>query len=195
MIPVKFDMEWRPPRDESTHELTRGRLHVTLNGKTVWGKPGGIESTWLGFLDHLILSWPYITGQEGNPWGFASNIEDLYEFARKQWDDLPPVEQEVLEDGLYFYLNTHDLGDGFQGMYVPQLYVTKEGGQFRWASIGQVGYTSESEGIQILLEIGNQIASRLEKAEGSDRTSRTLSNWKRLQSEANGEVPSPALSS
>lgn len=153
-------------------------MEAKLNGKTIWGRSGiGVESTWLRFLEHLTLSWPYLLKQEGNPWGFEEEIEDIFEMAKKVWGKKPPEEQETLDESLYFYLNTHDLGHGVSGMYVPQLFLTRAGDQFRWASIGQVAYTSVSDGTQVLETLGGCIANRLAASVRSDRVERILSSW------------------
>lgn len=178
MLPIQFNLAWSDPKDDSIWESTRGKLDVTLNGKTIWGKPGGIDSTWLHFLEHLTVSWPHLM-EEGNPWHLECPIEDIFERGRKLWKKRPLAEQEAFEEELYDYLNYHDLGHGVQGMYVPQLFVTKEGLRFRWASIGQVAYTSTEDGIGVLRAIGNLIANRLKTIEGSDRADRTLLAWRK----------------
>jgi len=183
MNPISFSLAWLPPKDESVWEVTRGVLHVTLNGRTIWGRKGvGLESTWLSTLEHLSLHWNRIFTEVSAPRGLVAPVEDLFEEGWREIrkDSLPVEERESFESDLFDYLEAHDIGAGVQGIYLPQLYLVRQGAGFRWYSIGQEATSSYEEVLTTLTGFGDVIASRLRQEDSSDRAVRSLVQWRKV---------------
>ena len=149
--------------------LGQGRLSLLLAGEVLWGdegaggEPAGVEAHWGLLLEHLAGAWPWITLEEGYPFGVMPlSLGQLWRHVQEQ-----PGGAEALSEGEYEALirfeHRHDLASGLDGFVLPRLLVLREGSQC-WLECPERDLALRrpmEEVVGVLTDMGNAIAGHV----------------------------------
>lgn len=126
-------------QDLPAHEkaLAWGQGTVSIGGELVWycetedGQQAPVEWTWIDLLLYLGQHWPWLVLEESYPvypdgHPPVTPLEYRAQLA-KRWEDLP--ENKVIKENTdtYLFEERHNLASGMDGIYLPSLFILREG--------------------------------------------------------------------
>lgn len=178
---IEFVLTWRPRRPRATAaEATRGRLRVSLRGRAVWhgaDENDGFEWTWIELLEFLAESWLYLAIEDGAPLGVSLDAAPrMLAAAEAAIDSGSSMGSDVEHEQLEAYRTTHDLAEAVQGAVMPPLWIVRSGNSGWVASAASTAATPFQELLDVLSNVGDSIASRLD-AVADERARTAVRAW------------------
>lgn len=178
---IEFALAWPVEgSNQSGAEATRGTLRVSLRGKAVWhgtDEATGFEWTWIEFLEFLSESWLYLALEDGAPLGVALDTAPrMLAAAEAATESGAPLGSDVEREQIEAYRTTHDLAEAAQGAVMPPLWIVRDG-NFGWAaSAASTARAPFHELLEVLIRVGDGIASRLSGV-SDDRSREAVQTW------------------
>lgn len=182
----RFSLESGPAERQV---LAWGRCEVFVASAPVWYASSEDEETlpvtwtWIDLLDFLGLHWPWLENEQtyplvvpppANPLTFRTSLE-------RAWQEAP--EERVLEEDeqAFLFEERHDLSRGMLGIFLPALYVMREGMQC-WICSEESGAVQRpfAEVRATLTAVGDFIAAHVAphvQAGAAPRAAEALANW------------------
>jgi Zn-dependent peptidase ImmA (M78 family) len=170
--------EVAPSDDESSWPgLSWLRVNVALNSTIVWAQSGRdmvdepVNWTWVDFLAGLARSWPWLMLESGYPIPVDPlHPGELQFLAQRRWAALTPEAAEEEEQQLYDYKMCHDLSQFMRGIFLPPLWVVRQGNEYvlsapksnvlLWRPAAEVRHTLEQFGDLIAESLAHSKESR-----------------------------------
>lgn len=166
-----FDLRLVPTGDER-EALAWGELRADLAGEPVWyeeseeGEIGPICWTWADLLEFLGKKWIGLTLEENYPFPvFPLHPGRLRQEMEKRWESMP--EEMVDEEGerLFTFEGSHDLARGLKGIFLPSIFVLRQGTQ-AWVCTSEQQILRPFDSIrEDMEELGEFLAKHLESAD------------------------------
>ncbi|ADH86537.1 ImmA/IrrE family metallo-endopeptidase [Desulfurivibrio alkaliphilus] len=123
-----------PRHEEYDPSLIWGEGRLSLQGQVIWGVDDGrgeempMQWTWVEMLAFLGRSWPWLLQEESYPVPVNPLFPSyLPREAERWWEDMPESEIESKEEEVYRFLRRHDLATAMAGVYVPSLFLLRQG--------------------------------------------------------------------
>ena len=178
---IEFALAWLAGGSKQTGaEATRGTLRVSLRGREVWhgaDEAAGFEWTWIELLEFLSESWLYLALEDGTPLGVALDTAPrMLAAAEAAVESVAPLGSDVEREQLEAYRTTHDLAEAVQGAVMPPLWIVRDGNSGWAASTALTARAAFHELLDVLQEVGNCIASRLDGL-SDDRSREAVRAW------------------
>ena len=163
---IEFALAWPAGGSkQSGAEATRGSLRVSLRGRPVWhgaDEATGFEWTWIELLEFLSASWLYLAIEDGAPFGVAlGTAPRMLASAEAMIESGSPRGSDVEREHLEAYRMTHDLAEAVQGAVMPPLWIVRDGNSGWVASSASTARAPFHKLLDVLRQIGDCIASRL----------------------------------
>ncbi|MCQ3805445.1 MAG: ImmA/IrrE family metallo-endopeptidase [bacterium] len=163
---IEITLSWVTGTSQPTGaEATRGLLRVNLRGQPVWygeNEATGFEWTWIELLEFLAESWLYLAIEDGAPLGVALDTAPrMLAAAEAEIQSGYPLGSDLEDQQLEAYRMTHDLSEAVQGAVVPPLWIVRDGESGWVASAARTARAPFKELLDVLIEVGDFIASRL----------------------------------
>jgi Zn-dependent peptidase ImmA (M78 family) len=146
-----------------------GEGRVTIGSVPVWyvenedGSEGPLEWSWLDLLDFLAGSWPWLLNEQRYPVAFDTpplHPGVMWQELKRRWDSVPAVTRKTEERRIKEFLSRHDLSLGLRGVYLPQIFILRQGNECFVYSDEVAGFLhNHGSVIKILDEVGDYIAS------------------------------------
>jgi Zn-dependent peptidase ImmA (M78 family) len=164
---LAFELQWEAdePRG-SADEASRGRLIARIAGAPVWidrshDPARGVRWSMVELLEHLAWTWRYLRYEESDPLGLADRPDRVRAAAERRWDDIPSSRCNEEQRLLRAFEDSHDLARAFQGMWLPPLWVLRQG-NLAWVVSGAVAELVSIGGVlETLDDLAGLIAARL----------------------------------
>ncbi|MBI4820404.1 MAG: ImmA/IrrE family metallo-endopeptidase [Deltaproteobacteria bacterium] len=169
---LKFDFQPSEYDGDSAEDRTRGRLVVTISGRTVWD----FVWTWIELLEHLSHNWHYLMWEESCPLPLDVGVPG--EIRRKAVEVMsrePTSDAE--EDAFATFCDAHELSRGLQGVWPAELWVLRRGARFHVWSKAAEEWVTEPELRASLDELGQTLIPRLEGSR-DPRAGEACAAWK-----------------
>lgn len=163
-----FDLRLVPAGDER-EALAWGELRVDLAGEPVWhgeSAEGSIEPicwTWADLLEFLGKKWLWLTLEETYPIPvFPLHPGRLRQEMEKRWESMPEEMEEAEGEALFAFEGRHDLARGLKGIFLPSIFVLRQGKQ-AWVCTPEQRVLLPFDSVRRALEdLGTFLAKRLE---------------------------------
>lgn len=178
-----FDLRLVPTGDER-EALAWGELRVDLAGEPIWyeeseeGESGPICWTWTDLLEFLGKKWIELTLEEIYPFPvFPLHPGRLRQEMEKRWESMS--EEMVDEEGerLFTFEGSHDLARGLKGIFLPSIFVFRQGMQ-AWVCTSEQQILRPFDSIRQDLEgLGEFLAEFLESM-GHPRANYAVRCWR-----------------
>ena len=182
---IEIVLSWLPGPSQSTGaEATRGLLRVNLRGRPVWygeNEATGFEWTWIELLEFLAESWLYLVMEDGAPLGVALDTAPRMLAAAEVEISEYPLGSDLEDHQLEAYRMTHDLAEAVQGAVVPPLWIVRDGESGWVASATRTAKVPFQELLDVLITVGDFIASTLAPLSDS-RSIKAVRTWSERQS-------------
>jgi len=147
-----------------------GKGKASVGGIPVWfvenedGSTDWVEWSWLDLLSFLADSWPWLLNEEGYQVAFEREQPlhpgMLWPKLKKRWTGLKPKPRDDEENAVKAFVSRHDLALGMKGIYLPQIFVLREGHEcYVHADEAPIQVHPLRNVITILEEVGNFIAN------------------------------------
>jgi Zn-dependent peptidase ImmA (M78 family) len=165
----------------SADEVTRGWLDSAIAGTAVWSEGSGESEPsqpWslIEMLEHLSWAWPYLELEEIDPLGMGVRPDLSRAEADRRWEDSAKSVRVEEQKQLLAYEECHDLSRAFQGMWLPSLWVQREGAECWLISPPLVERRPFKEVKSALEALGNTITARIERLD-DERAQLARRNW------------------
>lgn len=157
------------PIDDERGQLAWGGLIVTLEGEPVWcsesehGEDEPIVWTWSDLLEFLGKKWAWLTLEENYP-VFVSppHPGKLHREVEKRWESMTEAQVQEEQDSLYHFIGRHDLARGLKGIFLPSLFILRQGEQ-TWVSANDRQALLPFDAVRrALFELGECLADNVE---------------------------------
>ena len=166
--------------------LAWGKLELWLGGTLVWyqqeegsNNTVPVVWTWVDLLQGLARIWPWLTLEEGYPIAITPEHPGrLMDEAAQRWQDMAEGQAEAEEDVLYDFRQRHDLSLLLRGVYLPALWVLREGREcVLWSpAVAHAVRRPHAEVMGTLEELGQALAAHLE-ASNEPRAITAIARW------------------
>lgn len=183
---IEIALSWLPgPSQPTGAEATRGLLRAELRGRPVWygeNEATGFEWTWIELLEFIADSWLYLVLEDGAPLGVALDTAPrMLAAAEAEIQSEYPLGSDLEDRQLEAYRMTHDLAEAVQGAVVPPLWIVKDGETGWVASAVRTAKTPFQELLDLLIKVGDFIASRLAPL-SDNRSLKAVRRWSERES-------------
>src|SRR5208282_3093332 len=133
---LQIEIRWSERRsNRSAEKATYGKLALWIRENLIWGateKHGEetlVEWSWVELLEFLSNAWPYLAYESGYPLGLRRTWPArLRDEAEARWQTVPEDIVTEEEEELFAFEETHDLARGVHGLFVPSVWLVREGG-------------------------------------------------------------------
>lgn len=176
---IKFD-----PVEDQADNLAWGHLSAYVNGRQVWcqqdqpaDEPTAVHWAWFNLLAYLGKNWPALKFEEAYPLNLNPiNPLGLRELAEKSWEEMDSDQVDEEDEEIFNFERRHDLASGLDGIFLPTLFVLKEG-YMAWVCCDHEVARLDFATVMATLEsVGNEIAEQL-KNSTDGRAVRALRLW------------------
>ena len=179
---VTISLKWIDARDGQAVR-TIARIAVFADDVAVWpawgDTAGELEIFADDLLSYLTEFWQPLILRQTYPLPLA--VERPSQFrgeAEKVWGTLPEAEVERQEDLVSAFEDAHDLARCFSGQFnLPSLWLLREGNRLLMETSDRVVDVKFSQFIDVLACVGDEIATRLEQADGQ-KWARLIELWR-----------------
>ena len=169
---------------EHPRSMIWGNLTLTLNCEPVWytetehGDEAPVFWAWIDLLEFLGDKWPWLILEERYP----ISINPLHpgtmrREAEKRWESMGE-EQYLDEDETLFHFEArHDLSQGLKGIFLPSLFVLRQGKKV-WLYSQETHLLSSLDVIKdTLRQLGDYLAGYVSEVQ-DNRAKRAVDRWK-----------------
>jgi Zn-dependent peptidase ImmA (M78 family) len=182
---LRISLEWdQELSGDTASKATGGKCNLWIGDKLVWGHEDPETKTlravhwdWIELLEFLIDSLDYIVYEETYPVPLnPTHPGKLRAQASQRWESMS--ESRVLEEEteIYYFEECHDLAKSLQGIFLPTVFLMREGNQMWVGTEGYYRLCPFAETRKTLEKVGNLISQRLEALE-DPRAKWALSEW------------------
>lgn len=182
------DFSYSLELDEVTDQaenLAWGNLTVSLNGRKVWFQqdfsaddPAPVHWTWSDLLAYMGKNWPALMYEETYPLNLNPlNPLELRRLAAASWEGMDDAQVDNEDEEIYNFERRHDLASDLNGVYLPSLFIMREGNLAWVCSEGECLRVEFSKVIQTLVILGDEIAEKLQGST-NPRAILALSQWR-----------------
>jgi len=183
---IEIALSWlNGPSQPTGAEATRGLLEANLRGRPVWygdNEATGFEWTWIELLEFLSESWLYLIMEDGAPLGVALDTAPrMLAAAEAEIRSGYPLGSDHEDQQLEAYRMTHDLAEAVQGAVVPPLWIVRDGESGWVASAARTAKAPLQELLDVLVKVGEFIASRLTPL-SDNRSIQAVRAWRERES-------------
>jgi Zn-dependent peptidase ImmA (M78 family) len=129
---LAFEIRWLGTEPPDVRGLGWGELTLWFRGTRVWSTTAGqgVQWTWIDLVEHLARGWAHLLYEEVAPYGLvAENPDEL-----RKPDFLARVRRvprSSVDSAVYAYQQRHDLAAGLKGIYLPSVWLLREGTEMR----------------------------------------------------------------
>lgn len=164
--------------------LAWGRLTLSFDGREVWFQqdsskddPAPVHWTWSDLLAHLGQNWAALQHEESYPFGLNPVTPlELRRRADESWEGMDDTQVDDEDEELYRFEYRHNLAAGLNGIYLPDLFVMREG-ECAWVCVdGACLRLDFRQVMQVLTCLGDEIAAQLQGST-NPRAILALSHW------------------
>lgn len=179
---LQFSFAWADREPSGTAaEASKAEVRATVGGRLIWGDIAangeyGVSWTWIELLEHLSENWVRLQWEEADPLGINSRPDRLRMDAQRIWGAHPDNIRTSQEEELWSYEQAHNLAAGLQGIWLPELWLVREGNNFRITAKGIEVHQPTTELLETLISLGKYICSRLEKLDDV-RAKKAVQGW------------------
>ncbi len=183
---IEIALSWSiGPSQLTGAEATRGLLRANLRGQPVWygeNEATGFEWTWIELLEFLAESWLYLIMEDGAPLGVALDTAPrMLAAAEAEIQSGYPLGSDLEVQQLEAYRMTHDLAEALQGAVAPPLWIVRDGESGWVASAARTAEAPFQELLDVLIKVGDFIASRLAPL-SDNRSINAVRTWSERES-------------
>ncbi|MFP4454138.1 MAG: hypothetical protein ACLFPI_12325, partial [Desulfobacterales bacterium] len=161
-----------------------GEMLVSLNNESVWCAESSDEQDipvawdWIELLEFLGDKWPWLLMEEK----FPITINPLHpgkmrHEAEKRWESMGEEQYLEEDERLFRFEGRHDLAMGLKGIFLPSLFILRQGKKAWVCSDGVRLFVWFQEVIDILSELGDCLAKYIEDSRDS-RSGRAVQRWR-----------------
>ncbi|MBB3272757.1 Zn-dependent peptidase ImmA (M78 family) [Pseudomonas sp. OG7] len=193
-----FELNFKTVRDQAEN-LARGDLILRINDELIWfqqeeeGDPklGGesrvpADWTWVDLLAYLAKNWSFLMYEELYPLDLHPETPlDLRKLAEARWHNAQLEEEQIFDedDEVCAFDKRHNLASGLKGIYLPSVYVVREG-KLAWVCVkddhGNETVLKERFSFEVVKEVlmgvANKIADHLANST-HPRSVRAVQAW------------------
>ena len=167
-----------------------GKMLVSLNNEPVWcaeshdGQDVPVAWDWIELLEFLGDKWPWLLMEEKYP----ISINPLHpgtmrHEAEKRWESMSEEQYLEEDERLFRFEGRHDLAMGLKGIFVPSLFILRQGKK-AWVCSDSVRlFVCFQEVIDILNELGDCLAHYIEDSR-YPRAGRAVQRWREREQRA-----------
>jgi len=179
---LQFDLELFSDA-EHPRSMIWGNLTLTLGCEPVWyteteqGDEAPVTWAWIDFLEFLGNKWPWLILEERYP----ISINPLHpgtmrREAEKRWESMGE-EQYLDEDETLFHFEArHDLSQGLKGIFLPSLFVLRQGKKV-WLYSQETHLLSSLDAIKdTLIQLGDYLSGYVSGVQ-DNRAERAVCRW------------------
>ena len=184
---LRFTLSWdRGDPQGSADEATWGTIIAAIGDAEVWRSEtgsllGGVHWALIEMLEHLAWTWRFLVNEEMDPLGLALQPDQIRSEAVKRWDTLPESQRIGEQRAIKAYEESHDLARAFQGLWVPSLWVQRQGNK-AWLISGTTVDCLPFTGVIAALErLGDMISDRVSSL-SDERATAARQAWSRRDS-------------
>ena len=170
---LQFQIDWtRKNKLKDAEKGTEGGLLLWVHENLAWGQYSEsgahtpIDWTWIELLEYLSAAWPYLRYERGYPLGlnpiWPAKLRDS---AESRWQALPDDLCRFEEEQLFAFEDTHDLARGVQGLFLPSVWLVKEGNLMTVGTERATIHRPLDETIKTLSQLGDAIYARIARLE------------------------------
>jgi len=141
------------------------------------GEDVPLEWSWVELLEFLANSWRYLEFETGYPIDLKPTWPaELRSEAESRWQSMPDhlVRQE--EEELFAFEETHDLARAVHGLFLPSVWLVREGGLMSIGSRKTTIRRPLCEVLETLSRFGGSVSSRLASL-SDDRSKAAVQGW------------------
>ncbi|MDY6823175.1 MAG: ImmA/IrrE family metallo-endopeptidase [Thermodesulfobacteriota bacterium] len=170
--------------EDHPRSLAWGEMLVSLNNEPVWcaessdGQDAPVAWAWLELLEFLGDKWPWLLMEEKYPISITPlHPGKMRHEAEKRWESMG--EEQFLEEDerLFRFEGRHDLAMGLKGIFLPSLFILRQGKK-AWVYSDSVRlFVWFQEVIDTLSELGDCLANYIEDCRDS-RAARAVQRWR-----------------
>jgi hypothetical protein len=177
-----FEVEWDDRRDAKTaDEASRGRLLAFLDDTPIWYEETntglrGVSWPLIELLEHLSWAWPYLRYEECDPLGLCAEPGHLRAIAEVHWQEVSRQERSAQQRDLRAFDDCHNLARAFKGLWLPPLWVLRNGNDCLVASDHVHKTMSHRSVINTLSKLGDLVHDHLGNCEDT-RSMAARSAW------------------
>lgn len=164
-----------------------GRMLVSLDGDPIWsseteqGHDAPVSWAWIDLLEFLGDKWPWLILEEQYPIPITPlHPGTMRREAEKRWESMGEEQYLDEDERLFLFEARHDLSLGLKGVFLPSLFIFRQGEKAWICSQDSCLFVSFSEIRKSLTELGNYLA---EYAGGTDnsRAEQAVQRWKQRE--------------
>ena len=178
-ISIKFDSI-----DSQSDNLAWGYLSASVNGREVWyqqdqlaDEPTPVHWAWFNLLSYLGKNWSALKFEEAYPLNLNPiNPLKLRELAEKGWEEMDSDQVDEEDEEIFNFERRHDLASGLDGIFLPSLFVLKEGNMAWVCCDNEVARLDFTKVMGTLESVGNEISEQL-KDSTDGRAVRAVRLW------------------
>lgn len=176
--------------NDHPRSMAWGNMLVSLNNEPVWcsesenGQEMPVFWAWIELLEFLGDKWPWLVLEEKYPISVNPlNPGTTRREAEKRWESI--AEEQYLEEDerLFRFEARHDLAMGMKGIFLPSLFILRQGKK-SWICSDKVRLLAEfQEIVDVLTRLGDCLADFIENSQ-APRAERTVQRWRNREQRA-----------
>ena len=181
---ISFKLRWTQTTAAGGAETaTHGKLTAWLHEDRVWGSEDRegreipLEWSWVELLEFLSHSWPYLKLEPGYPLGLRPTWPaGLRDAAEARWQTIAEDRVNEEQEELFAFEETHDLARGLHGLFVPSIWLVREGDLMRIGTAKRTISRRLCELLDTLEELAEAILARISNLEDA-RSRSAVAAW------------------
>ncbi|MFI5461175.1 MAG: ImmA/IrrE family metallo-endopeptidase [Isosphaerales bacterium] len=181
---LQIQLKWvRSKPGKSAVDSTKGSLLLWLGEFLVWGEFRDVgenvpvEWSWVELLEFLSNSWCYLEFETGYPIELKPTWPaELRSDAESRWQSMPDHLVRREEEELFAFEETHDLARGVHGLFLPSVWLIREGDLMSIGSRRTTIRRPLNEMLETLSRFGGAVSSRLASL-SDDRSKAAVQGW------------------
>lgn len=170
--------------EEHPCSMIWGNLTLILKGEPLWcvetdqGDQAPVTWAWIDLLEFLGDKWPWLVLEEQYPIPInPPHPGTMRREAEKRWESMGEEQYLDEDETLFNFETSHDLSLGLKGIFLPSLFVLRQGTRI-WVCNQETQLLTSFEFIKkYLTELGDFLADFVSTVE-HNRAKRAVQRWK-----------------
>ncbi len=167
-----------------------GEVIVSLNNEPVWcsesenGEELPVVWTWIELLEFLGDKWPWLIMEEKYPVPINPFHPGMMRYeAEKRWESMGEENYLEEDERLFRFEARHDLAMGMKGIFLPSLFILRQGKKAWVCSQNVRIFTEFQEIVDTLTTLGDCLTDFIEESQ-SPRSKRAVQLWRTREQRA-----------
>lgn len=176
--------------EDHPRSMAWGEMLVSLNNEPVWCSESEnaeelpVVWAWIELLEFLGDKWPWLIMEERYPVPINPFHPGTMRYeAEKRWEGMGEESYLEEDERLFRFESRHDLAMGMKGIFLPSLFVLRQGKRV-WICSDKVRIlTGFQETVDVLTNLGECLAGFIEDTQ-SPRSERAVQRWRTREQRA-----------